>query len=203
MADAFALALQRDGKIVVAGSDFSLIRLNRDGTPDTGFGSGGKVSTEFFGTRREVNALAIQPNGRIVAGGLAFTAAGSTGFTLARYLRDGRLDPSFGTGGTVFIQHAGDLTLLQVNALALRGGQIVAAGPVSNARSMDFGVLAFRGDGALDPRFGDGGVVTGEFTTAAGEPFAIVPIRGGLAVAGRYSRSSYQSDIAVMYICDA
>jgi uncharacterized delta-60 repeat protein len=65
--------LQPDGKIVVAGStqgtgDFAVARLNSNGAPDATFGTGGKATVDFpvagFG-----NAVARQPNGRIVVAG--------------------------------------------------------------------------------------------------------------------------------------
>src|SRR5688500_17990677 len=71
-----ALAIQFDGKIVAAGlassgsnqgRDFGLSRYNRDGSLDTTFGIGGKVTTDFSGRDDSANALAIQSDGRIVA----------------------------------------------------------------------------------------------------------------------------------------
>ena len=75
--DIHALAIQSDGKIIAAGgsqspghrSDFGLVRYNDDGSLDTTFGAGGKVTTAFGPWRDRVFALALQPDGRIVAGG--------------------------------------------------------------------------------------------------------------------------------------
>jgi uncharacterized delta-60 repeat protein len=64
-------ALQPDGKIVVAGSssgDFAVARLNRDGSPDAGFGTAGRATVDFGGPTF-ANAVALQPNGRIVIAG--------------------------------------------------------------------------------------------------------------------------------------
>src|SRR5207249_1968519 len=79
---AFALAVQPDGKIVVAGvstgggtMDFALARYDSDGALDTTFGSGGRVVTDLGG-QDEAFALLIQPDGRLVAAG-ASTAAGN------------------------------------------------------------------------------------------------------------------------------
>ncbi|MGH9034891.1 MAG: hypothetical protein ACRD0O_03940, partial [Acidimicrobiia bacterium] len=101
---AYAVAVQPDGSIVVAGTTSSgastawaLIRYLPDGRLDDGFGSGGLVVTDFEATTDDVaSTLVLLPDGRIVA-------AGRSGdrFALARYLPDGQLDPSFGTAGLV------------------------------------------------------------------------------------------------------
>jgi uncharacterized delta-60 repeat protein len=79
---ALALAIQSDGKIVAAGfavtstSDFALARYNSDGSLDSSFGSGGKVTTDFFLRSDGVGALAIQGDGKIVAAGTAGNRCG-------------------------------------------------------------------------------------------------------------------------------
>jgi uncharacterized delta-60 repeat protein len=74
-AHAHAVALQADGKIVAVGSDndgdFGIIRLNPDGSLDTSFGSGGRLTVDFFGSYDVAKALLIQPDGKIVVGGEA------------------------------------------------------------------------------------------------------------------------------------
>src|SRR4029453_1271186 len=72
--DAWALAMQRsDGKIVVVGvadGDFALARYNVDGTSDLQFGINGRITLNFGGNDRAF-AVAIQPDGKIVAAGVA------------------------------------------------------------------------------------------------------------------------------------
>ena len=107
---ALALAIQRDGKLVAAGfsdalgrsteqdrsvQNFALVRYTADGKLDPTFGDGGKVLTPFGG-RSNAQGVAIQPDGKIVAAG-----GGAGYFVLARYTAMGKLDPSFGRGGTV------------------------------------------------------------------------------------------------------
>jgi len=80
------VAIHPDGGIVAAGFsgddefDFALARYRRDGTLDTSFDSDGKVTTNF-GTSDVAQAVAIQPDGRIVAAGVS-----GGDFALARYL---------------------------------------------------------------------------------------------------------------------
>ena len=163
---AFALALQPDGKIVVAGDaggtfafekrTFVLARYTSNGRLDLTFGTGGKVTTDFGGdTSASASALAIQSDGKIVVAGSAGPGGGTGDFALARYHPDGSLDLTFGTAGKVttdFGDSAG------ASALALRpDGRIVVAGTTGTAfagNNTSPGPL--HPDGSLDLSFGAG-----------------------------------------------
>ena len=133
-----ALVMQSDEKLVVGGNtaqclscgsasngDFGLLRFNPDGSLDLSFGSGGKVSTDFGGNDICVS-LALQPDGKIVAGG-STDAFNVSDFALARYKSDGSLDRSLGSRGKVVTDFFGNEERL--NALAVQAnGMIVAAG---------------------------------------------------------------------------
>ena len=108
-----AVALQKDGKIVVAWDDcyhyhFALARLTTGGKLDASFGRGGKVLTDL-GDKEGASALAVQADGKIVAAGYstAGTSPRSENIALVRYTTDGKLDASFGTGGKVLTNFAG------------------------------------------------------------------------------------------------
>ena len=100
-----AAAPDGDGRIVVAGwlgdgpsaSRIGLVRVDVDGALDAGFGVQGVVHTAV-GAWSRADAVAVQPDGRIVVGGRA--SIGTEDFALVRYLPDGSLDPSFGIGGS-------------------------------------------------------------------------------------------------------
>ena len=104
-----AVALQSNGQIVAAGgtatttatgntTSFALVRLNADGTLDGSFGTGGIVTTNFgLHSFSEATSLAVQTNGKLVAGGYADVTGQD--FALIRYQSNGALDPSFGVGG--------------------------------------------------------------------------------------------------------
>src|SRR5262249_6508072 len=101
-----AIAVQSDGKIVVVGSggstgnDFEVVRYNPNGSLDTSFGSGGKVTTDFAGRGDAAQAVVIQSDGKIVVVGSAYMGSTTgTDFALARYNSNGSLDTSFGIGG--------------------------------------------------------------------------------------------------------
>ena len=160
---ATALALQHDGRIVVAGSSswqggvFALARYNTDGTLDSTFGVSGTVTTQFDGGSAEIAAIRIQQDGKIVAAGSG--PGVNADFALARYNSDGTLDISFGNGGRVLT----DLTPSTVSydhalAVALqRDGKIVAGGSTSSLTPLDFALVRYNPDGSLDASFGNGG----------------------------------------------
>jgi len=142
---ASAIVVQSDGRIVVAGSvisklilpddtGFGLVRYNSNGTLDATFGKRGLVVTDFgpTGPMAEPFALAVQPNGAIIAAGVAGPAQRAFGatpssFALARYNSLGQRDTSFGAGGKVTTGFGSNTA--SICALALQSdGKIVAAG---------------------------------------------------------------------------
>jgi uncharacterized delta-60 repeat protein len=82
------LAVEASGKIVAAGGnlDFALARYNPNGTLDLSFGSGGKVLTDFGSGSEDLGrAVALQPDGKIVAAGMSTAGVAHFNFALARY----------------------------------------------------------------------------------------------------------------------
>lgn len=165
-----AIAVQADGKIILAGSSvrlgddgfrhFLMVRYDEDGSVDTGFGVGGVVITVINTatiTYDGINDLAIQPDGKIIAAG--YTGYGSdTAFAIARYNDNGTLDSGFGTGGKRFGDYSSDRFIDRFNALALRpNGKIVVAGDYRVVNSTDFAVTQFNSNGTIDSNFGTNG----------------------------------------------
>jgi uncharacterized delta-60 repeat protein len=159
----------------------------RPGDLDPAFGTGGKVVTDLAGEFDDANAVAVQPNGRIVAAGFAVAGTGLPDFALTRYRADGTLDPGFGAGGKVILDFAGLGLGDQVRALAVRpGDRIVAAGSTTTGDfSADFALARFRADGTLDPGFGSGGKVATDFAGGSDEVRGLaVQADGKLVAAG-------------------
>ena len=159
-----ALALQRDGQIVVAGvagdRDFALARYRTDGTLDPTFGTEGRVITDFSDNTDVAFALAIQPDGMIVVAG-ATGAYPSAQFALARYSGDGSLDAGFGAGGRVTISFGRDA---RAHALAIQSdGKLVAGGFLNNGSSADGVLSRHNADGTMDRAFGTAGRVVTDF----------------------------------------
>jgi uncharacterized delta-60 repeat protein len=176
-AQAYSVAVQPDGKIVVAGDanidggyNFELVRYNGDGTLDAGFGTGGRVTTDF-GLREQGfsyaqgYSLAVQPDGKLVVAGQAYISRGFDGgfdAALARYNSNGTLDTTFGNGGKVTTDLGGRNDWL-TSVAVLPDGRIVAAGQADVARGAGFALARYNGDGTLDTSFGTGGTVTTDF----------------------------------------
>jgi uncharacterized delta-60 repeat protein len=184
---ASALAVQADGRIVVAGRseqdgsrlDFAVARLLPDGRLDTSFGNGGRFTLDFAGDTDRAWALAIQTDGRIVVGGES-SHDHDMFFTLIRLTTAGSLDPTFGQGGKV-VQALRSNAGGSVRALALpvvEGEQrILAVGGEG-----DFQMARFRVSGAPDGAFGQGGQVTGLFNSNIGTASSVTLLPGGQAV---------------------
>ncbi|MFF3648419.1 calcium-binding protein [Streptomyces sp. NPDC002181] len=158
------MALQPDGKIVAVGYvgntnfDIGVARYLPNGSLDPSFSGDGMVTANFGGTEFG-NAVAVQPDGKIVAAG-----SGAVGVALLRYNADGSPDGGFGTAGRTSVHFPGDGG--GANALALQpNGKIVIAGQADDPNSQeanDFGLARFNTNGTVDTGFGgDGFVVTG------------------------------------------
>jgi uncharacterized delta-60 repeat protein len=163
VARATGVAVQSDGKIVAAGSaygsggGFALTRYEANGALDASFGSGGKVTTPFAGHSAEATAVVQQPDGRFVVAGKSFDGSQSR-FALARYNPNGSLDTTFGVGGLVETSIEGDSV---AEALALQpDGKILVVGSSFAGSNSKFALARYGTDGALDPDFGTGGLVT-------------------------------------------
>jgi uncharacterized delta-60 repeat protein len=204
---ALALTIQRDGQIVVVGrssipnngTDFSIARYNPDGTPDTSFGSGGKVTTDFFGGNDRATGVIVRPDGKIVVAGDAFnTNTGNVDFALALYNADGSPDTNFDIDGRLTT----DLSLNDiVNALVLQpDGKIILAGSVlDNQFSKDFALVRYNADGTLDTGFGVSGKVITDFAHNSDEISALVLDTNGLILAAGFAgNTSTSRDFAVV-----
>jgi uncharacterized delta-60 repeat protein len=141
---AWVVAVQQEGKIVAAGggqADVAVVRYERDGRLDTGFGDRGKVLVPVRSAGMHVG-LAVVADGKILAGGP----------TLVRLTRDGRLDRTFGARGQAVNGFAWTLAVQ-------RDGAIVVAGEAADR----FRIARYAANGRLDRRFGLRGSATADF----------------------------------------
>lgn len=162
-----AVAVQPDGKIVVAGESggfpsrvFTLVRYNTDGSLDTSFDGDGKVTTAIgTGGSAIVYDVVIQTDGKIIAVGSSFNGSNSD-FTIVRYNADGSLDTSFDTDGKLIIPIGTD-TDEAYGVIIQPNGKIVLAGGSRATPSNNFALVRLNSDGSLDSSFdGDGKVTT-------------------------------------------
>jgi len=177
-----AVAVQIDGKIVVAGlatasatgkTDFALARYNDDGTLNLNFGTGGKVTTPFeAGNNEYASGIALQPDGKIVAAGESCGFLASLGqycgFAVARYNPDGTLDEGFATAGkalTLFFDLVGVANEARATSVAIQDdGSIVVGGYIRyGGVTRHFALARYTAAGTLDQGFGSGGRVITAF----------------------------------------
>jgi uncharacterized delta-60 repeat protein len=199
---ASSMALQSDGKIVVAGSTsngtqvrFALVRYNYDGSADPSFGANGKVATAFSTFLDEANAVAVQSDGKIVAAGYT-NSSSNADFAIARYNSNGSLDTSFGNLGKVItpIGNLGDI----IYGLAIQSdGKLVAAGTSSNGANIDFALARYNPDGTLDNSFGNGGKIILPIGNNADIVRAVALQSNGKIVVSGYSNNGVNNDIAL------
>ena len=185
---ATAIALQSNGKIVLAGycqdvvgnyDDFCAARLNSDGTLDTTFGAGtGKVALPIGVGYDQASGVALQSDNKIVLAGTCFdTTFSNADFCVARLNVDGTLDASFvgpsGTGGGKFELPIGTSDD-KLNGVAVQAsdGKIVMFGTCNNGSPTDFCVARLNTNGSLDTSFvGPSGTGNGKFLLPIGKTY--------------------------------
>ena len=167
----YAVAIQADGKIVVAGTastgesgDFCVVRYKPDGSLDETFNGVGKVITNI--SESDIaNAIAIQPDGKIVVAGYSQSQPGYD-FSLVRYNPNGSLDTTFDGDGKVLTNFG--FSDLAHGLVIQPDAKIVVAGSTSNSQGTSFraALARYNTDGSLDASFGTDGKVT-TFETVA------------------------------------
>lgn len=191
-----ALVVQADGKLVVGAEyqrDFGFLRYLPDGSIDATFGTQGTVTTNFGGdTFDRVNALVLQPDGALVAAGMALGNSAGADFGLARYLPDGSLDPAFGVEGRVTTNFDGFYESAAALLLQSDGKLVAVGGP-------PFVLARYHPDGRLDAGFGSAGKVsTGFVGGGIGSAGVLQPdgnvIAAGWGGPGTFLLARYQGD---------
>ncbi|MFQ5806006.1 MAG: hypothetical protein ACE5I3_06105 [Phycisphaerae bacterium] len=201
---AWDLAIDADGRIAVAGrtdsgvpsgNDFALVRYNSDGSPDSSFGEGGLITTDFLGSKHDFarDLIAVQADGKIVVAGQSSTGYPTYfDFALARYNHDGTLDVSFGTEGTVSTDFAGGNDYARAVAIQVDGKIVVAGYRYSGySTGWDFALARYDTDGTLDTSFGTNGLVTTHFGSRFEYAYALAIQADGKIVAAGQRRGGY------------
>jgi len=159
-----AIAVQPDGKVVAAGYEKGstvVVRLLPDGTPDPGFGSGGKATTVLPGGENGASAVTLQPDGKILVAGSGKEFGGvNFDFFFARYNSDGSPDKTFGGDGVELVPVGTEDD--QARAVTVGpGGRIAATGTADlPGFNNGLGVVVLEANGTPDASFGgDGSLV--------------------------------------------
>src|SRR5262249_7397376 len=138
--------------------DLAVTRYNANGTLDTSFGGTDTVYTDVSGQSDKPYAVLVQPNGKIVVGGIGGDGPHFV-WELARYNRDGSLDSGFGNGGKVVTDPSPNGAYNEIWALALQSdGKILAVGDLElPGPNGVFAVARYNTNGTLDTQFGSNG----------------------------------------------
>jgi uncharacterized delta-60 repeat protein len=196
---AYDVALQPDGKIVVAGwaanvslTDFGVVRYNTDGSLDSSFGAGGKVTTDFQNDNDSAYAVAIQSDGKIVVAG-DVAIGGLFYFGIVRYNSNGALDSSFGVGGKLHHFPFGYAQDVGIQA----DGKIISAGRVTTSGDEEFALARYNPDGSFDTTFNGTGEVVTDFNGLPDECEAIGIQSDGKIVAVGRARTGGPDDFGI------
>lgn len=171
------MALQSDGKIVIAGSytapgndrDILVMRYNTNGTLDTSFSGNGYLAFDSGNDLPDDGrSVAIQSDGKILVGGTTDVSIGGQNFTLARFTSTGIADPSFGGGDGVVLSDfsLGDDGIEDIKVLP--DGKIMAGGSATQSSRKRFALARYTSTGSLDTTFNGNGKLTTEVSILAG-----------------------------------
>lgn len=157
------IAAADDGSLIAVGIvkvsgnlDFGVVRLDSSGELDNSFDTDGRVTFDNSGATDGAWDVVIS-DGRFVVGG--YSRGTDSDFILVRFLSDGSLDGSFGSGGSVVTDFSGvDEQLLTIGLQD--DAKIVAGGRSGNlGEAQSFLIARYSEDGSLDGTFGSGGKV--------------------------------------------
>ena len=182
---ASAVALQPDGKIVIAGwvgGRFAVARYLPDGTLDADFGNEGLVTTPLGALGDEASAVALQPDGRIVATG----TDNRERLVVIRYLPGGALDPAFGGDGIAATPRSAHFWGGEDLAIQPDGKIVIVGTAGALGAKYKFAVARFKLNGKRDPAFGARGIVLTPFDWGQARAVALQP-NGKIVVAGFHS----------------
>lgn len=185
---AYGVALQSDGKIVVAGfsvnsavrAKIAVVRYNPDGSLDTTFNETGIVITDNSAFNDFANSVIVQPDGKIVIGGLSSDAAALDSFELVRYESDGTLDISFGDMGIAKTDVGGAGIDEGLSLVLQNDGRLILAGVSYPQRCCagDFLTTRFTSDGNLDLSFNGSGSVSTPTSSSYEDTYYSIPLHG-------------------------
>jgi uncharacterized delta-60 repeat protein len=190
---------------VLVALDDRITRLAVDGSLDAGFGAGGHFSSSLGGRFAEYEALAIQPDGYIVATGLRYMDAGPTQVFLVRLTPGGVLDPSFGAGGVVLDPVGPNNGVSAGHVLIESDGHIVIAGSRRGTSGSHFALARFDSTGVMDTSFGTSGWA---YTSAESASLTLSPTvssqsDGRLVAFARMQNGAFRASFARFSIAGA
>jgi len=206
--DGYSMALDNEGRIVVAGyahtslvSSFAITRYSSDGSIDTSFGENGNITTDITTGSESGQSVLIDSSNHIIVAGYAYNGV-NYDFAITRYNNDGGLDTSFGNNGKVIT----DLTNNNERGYSVvmdSSNHIVVAGYAYNGVNNDFAIARYNSDGSLDTSFGNNGKVTTDFSAGSDNGQSVlIDGNGDIVVAGYVLNGSYYDFAIARYNSD-
>jgi uncharacterized delta-60 repeat protein len=199
---AYSVALQADGRILVAGSssngsndDFAVTRYNADGSLDTTFSGDGKATAAIGSAGDIVRKVLLQADGRIIVAGYA--SNGSNDFAVARFTADGALDLTFSGDGKA-ITAVGNNSDMAYDAVLQSDGAILLVGSSYNGTDNDVALVRYNATGSLDTSFDVDGKLTLGIGTGDDVAWAVALQADGKIVVVGSTDNSANKDIFVL-----
>jgi uncharacterized delta-60 repeat protein len=212
-----SLALQTDGKILVAGTssaDFGLIRLNGDGTLDTTFSSDGKATFDINSGVDEGRSVTVQADGKILVAGFSQDSSGdynSADFSVIRLNADGSRDETFGgfsynngynynitKGAATFDVGSSSYRDIGSSVTLQNDGKILISGAGWDDSGGYIGVIRLNKDGTLDTTFSGDGRVTISGNLNSPEAYVTVQSDGKILIAGSTQENNINPDYKII-----
>jgi uncharacterized delta-60 repeat protein len=198
----YNLALQSDGKIVMAGYsyiadyDISIARFNTDGSLDNTFSGDGKLTIDFGGFDQFAGQVAIAPDGKIVVAGTTFNGLNND-ILVVRVNSDGTIDNTFDGDGIAItdinlsVDYGRDVTVQT-------DGKIVVAGSTDDVSTLDFAVLRYNTDGTLDNTFDGDGIAITDINSNDDYARSITLQTDGKIIVAGYAYLGFFTDVAAV-----
>jgi uncharacterized delta-60 repeat protein len=169
-ANPVTMAVQQDGKIVIAGytssdSNYNLMvcRVLDDGNLDSSFATAGKLVMDLHGGPDIANSICLRPDGKIVVAGVTRTQPGNNDeYDNSLFVgldQNGALDTSFGTGGIVEIAVSENMDSVSAATLMPDGRIITSCKSVASGGGYELAAIRLMPDGLPDQAFGSEGIV--------------------------------------------
>lgn len=195
------MAIQPDGKIVLAGNtfslymDFAIARYNSDGSIDSTFGFNGMNTMDFNSDNDFVHSMALQQDGKIVVVGQVYGSFGSN-MGIARFNANGSYDFSFSSDARLSVGFG--FTQAVAHSVAVQtDGKIVLVGSTNNGTDDDLAIARIEPNGTLDAGFDSDGQVLVDFSGATDLGRSVVIQNDGFIIFSGHTNSGTGNDFFV------
>lgn len=189
----FSSVIQPDGKVLVAGHainngtfPMALIRYNSNGSPDTSFGTGGKILVTLPNASITIPIIVLKPDGKFIVVAKWGPSSGQVKLILLGFNADGSTDTTYGTGGTTITSFPGNNNAS--DAKLLSDGKLLVSGSWEGAA---YCLARFNADGTVDTTFGTKNGYTRTILNGTGQTTSLVLQPDGKILMSGYFTTSF------------